>query len=39
MTALEYLILTGMMPVGVLIMALALVYFLKDKPERPQPGE
>lgn len=40
MTALEYLFLTTMMPIGVLIMALLLVYFLKDRSsDHPRPGE
>lgn len=39
MTSVEFFIRTTMMPVGVLIMALLLVYFLKDKPDHPPRGE
>lgn len=39
MTTLEYLILTSMMPVGVLISAVLIVYFTREKPRRSPPGE
>lgn len=39
MTDLEYLLLTSMMPVGTLILAALIVYFTRDKPKHPHPGE
>ena len=39
MSDIEYLILTSIVPVGMLIVAGLLLYFTRDKPKHPHPGE
>lgn len=39
MTDIEYLLLTSIMPVGMLVVAALLFYFTKEGPDRPRPGE